>query len=218
MKSSTLSLLTAFVSAAFVSLVGAPNASAEDTPSDKSDKSAEHSAKNKDHALPATQADFIKTAARKGMSEVKCAQLALAKSEDAKVRDLAAMLVKDHSSANEELKGIAEKINVTVPKELDEKAKKKLADLEKKSGKEFDTAFLNGMATSHRKGIVLFEAGAKVSKDEPVLTFIQKTLPTLKHHAEKVKELGGVDAEQTTGTFNEAPHVKLPENTHPSPR
>ena len=38
------------------------------------------------------QAEFIKTAVRSGMSEVKAAQIALAKSENAKVRELAAML------------------------------------------------------------------------------------------------------------------------------
>jgi putative membrane protein len=218
----TLSLIAAFISAAFVSLVSAQESKSRAAEDPSADKSAEHASKDKDHAPPATQTEFIKTAAKKGMIEVKCAQLALAKSENAKVRELAAMLVKDHSAANGELKGIADKLDVSVPTELDGKAKKKHADLEKKSGKEFDTAFLNGMATSHRKGIALFEAGARVSNDEPVLAFIRKTLPTLRNHAGRVKELGGVDEEvreTTERELKEAPPAPVPPATDtPSPR
>lgn len=227
MKTSTLTLLTAFISAALVSLVGAqesrtaPNEDQSvEKPSEHADKS-DRAGKGKDHAPPATQTEFLNTAASKGLGEVKCAQIALARSGDAKVRELAAMLVKDHSAANLELKGIAEKLGITVPSELNEKTRKKLGELEKKTGKDFDTSFLNGMAVSHRKGITLFEEGAKVSKAEPVLTFIEKTLPTLRHHANKIKELGGVDTDLTKVEENQAeapPAPKIPDTRIPSPR
>jgi hypothetical protein len=68
MKTSTLSLLTAFISAAFVSLVSAQDtktAPGKISPPNARNKS-EPVDKGKEQAPPATQAEFLKTAARKG--------------------------------------------------------------------------------------------------------------------------------------------------------
>jgi hypothetical protein len=45
------------------------------------------------------------------------------------------------------------------------------------------------MDRSHQKGIAFFEAGRTVSKSEAVTAFIDKTLPVLRRHHEKIRAL-----------------------------
>src|SRR5436190_23227651 len=50
---------------------------------------------------PASEADFVQKAATAGMAEVKLAQLAVKKAEGEKVKEVAQLLLKDHTAANE---------------------------------------------------------------------------------------------------------------------
>lgn len=138
---------------------------------------------------PATETEFVKTAAKKGMAEVKMAQLATEKASDTKVKDLAELLVKDHTAANTELKSVAEGLGVKIADLPDAKGKQKHDGLNGRTGKEFDTAFLEHMSMGHQKSIALYEAGRKVAKSENVIAFIDKTLPVIKSHAEKIDQL-----------------------------
>jgi|GEM_PF-2191767 len=138
---------------------------------------------------PASEADFVQTAAKGGMGEVKIAELAVKKARDEKVKEFAHMLVKDHTAANEELKTAAASANITLSTTPDAKAEEKYARLNKAEGKQFDKAFLDEMAMCHEKNIAYYEAGKKVAKSAPVTAFIDKTLPVIKRHAEKIEEL-----------------------------
>jgi putative membrane protein len=151
---------------------------------------------------PVRQDDFLLTAAKGGESEVKIASLALRRGGDDKVKELARMLVKDHTAANKELQTIAETLNVKVTGLADPAGEAKLAALNGKAAREFDKAFLDEMAMCHEKDIALFEAGKKVAKSDKVTAFIDKTLPVLKAHAEKIQSLsnngvkGGMPAKE----------------------
>ncbi len=71
----------------------------------------------------------------------------------------------------------------------DEKAGQKCKELKERSGKEFDTAFLEHMSRCHDKSIALYEAGKKVAKAESVVACIDKTLPVLKVHTATIRQL-----------------------------
>src|SRR5262245_48711541 len=58
---------------------------------------------------------FYETLAQGGLDEVELGQLAEKKASDTKIRDFGAMMVKDHSAANEQLKALAASKNVTLP-------------------------------------------------------------------------------------------------------
>ncbi len=140
---------------------------------------------------PSDEADFVQKAATKGMREVKLAQLGVTKAHDEKVKECAQMLVRDHTACNEELKAIAGELKIPLNEVADPKAEKAYEDLNRTSGKEFDKAFLEHMATCHEKGIALFEAGKKVARSEQITAFADKTLPVLKNHAEHIARIGG---------------------------
>ena len=58
---------------------------------------------------------FYKKAAEGGMSEVELGQLAQQKASTSAVKDFGAMMVKDHTAANDKLKALAASKQVTLP-------------------------------------------------------------------------------------------------------
>jgi putative membrane protein len=125
------------------------------------------------------------------MAEVKLATLGSQKAERADVKEFANMLVADHTKANEELASLAKSKGVEVSAMIPAKAADAFKDLENESGKNFDKAFLDKMEKDHKSDISDFESAEKKAKDSDLKAWISKTLPTLRAHLDKVKELKG---------------------------
>jgi putative membrane protein len=138
---------------------------------------------------PANENEFIQQAANAGRNEVKVAQLAVTKARDNDVKQLAEMLVKDHTAANESLKAAAKSAGVTIQEKADPKADDKYARLEQMGAAGFDNAFLDEMQHCHNRSIALHEAGSKVAKNEAVTAHINKTLPVIRTHLQKIQAL-----------------------------
>lgn len=132
---------------------------------------------------------FIKTAGESGMGEVKIATLGTQKAERADVKEFATMLVNDHTKVNEELAGLAKAKGVELSAVISADASDDFKALEKESGAGFDKAFLAQMKDSHEASIANFEDAEKNAADGDVKAWASKTLPALRHHLDKVKEL-----------------------------
>jgi putative membrane protein len=132
--------------------------------------------------------EFFDKAAAGGMFEVEVGKLAESKAKNADVKAFGATLVKDHGAANDELKALAQKKNVTLPSALPKAEQKQLDKLSK--AKDFDKDFIEHVGLQdHKKDISLFEKTSKGSKDADVKAFASKTLPTLRQHHDKAEEL-----------------------------
>ncbi|TMI71602.1 MAG: DUF4142 domain-containing protein [Bacteroidetes bacterium] len=139
-------------------------------------------------ADPATAA-FLPEAADGGMAEVQQGQLAQQKGNNQAVKDFGAMMVRDHSAANDRLKALATQRNVTLPDSVSSKHKKMMETLNKKSGKEFDRFYINEMVKDHQEDVKAFEQAANKVSDLEVKAFINNTLPTLKTHLDSAKAI-----------------------------
>jgi len=137
-------------------------------------------------AVVEDDAKFVVEAANGGMSEVEFGKLAQQKATNAKVKEFAEMMVMDHTKANEELKALAKAKNVTLPDSLNADSKKMWEDLSKKSGADFDKAYVNMMVDDHKKDVGEFEDASKNLKDADLKAFVDKTLPVLKGHLDKI--------------------------------
>lgn len=133
---------------------------------------------------------FVEKAAVNGMAEVEAAKIALSKSQDPSVRSFAERMVKDHTLANTELKGIAASKGIQTPTKPDAEHQAKLDMLASKSGAEFDQEYSRHMNMDHSKAVALFESASK-SPDVTVAGFAKKTLPTLKEHKKLAEKLPG---------------------------
>jgi putative membrane protein len=134
-------------------------------------------------------ATFVKKAADGGMAEVALAKLAQEKATNADVKSFAARLEKDHSQANDDLKEVASKKNITLPAEPSKAHKAQHDKLAKLSGAEFDKAYVAAMVDDHQKDVREFSRVASGNGDADVKAFASKTLPTLKDHLQHVQEL-----------------------------
>ncbi|HEX2748554.1 MAG TPA: DUF4142 domain-containing protein [Verrucomicrobiales bacterium] len=139
-------------------------------------------------SAPVTEEEFVKTAAKSGNHEVMAATLATTKATDKKVKAFAAMLVKDHTAANKNLAAVAAGMKIPLPKE-DPEGQAKYDALGAKTGEEFDTAFLEEMRMGHDKSIALFESAKGTAKTKSLVNFIDKTLPVIKGHADKMAKM-----------------------------
>ncbi|MEO8726684.1 MAG: DUF4142 domain-containing protein [Acidobacteriaceae bacterium] len=137
---------------------------------------------------------FAKSAAQGGMAEVQLGQLAVDKAQSPDVKAFGQKMVDDHGKANEQLKDVAQKDNVTLPQQLtakDEATKDKLSKLD---GAAFDKAYMHDMVMDHEKDIREFKQEAKMGKNDSIKDFASSTLPTLEEHLKMAK-----DANQKVG-------------------
>lgn len=132
---------------------------------------------------------FVEKAAQDGMLEVKLGQLATQKAANPDVKKFGQKMVTDHGKANEELKKIATKFNIEVPRDLDEKHKEKLKKFSQLEGKEFDQEYMKEMVKDHMEGIKLFEQQASDGKNTELKQFASKSLPILREHLNLAKEI-----------------------------
>jgi len=140
-------------------------------------------------AVNSDDAKFATTAAAGGMAEVEIAKLAETKTANAKIKDFAAMMVTDHGKANDELMSIAKTKNITLPAAMDTVHQKKMDDLSKLSGKDFDKAYVDAMVDGHKKTLTLMQDEAKNGADADLKAFAAKTAPIVQMHLDAINKI-----------------------------
>ena len=132
---------------------------------------------------------FYEKAAQGGMTEVELGNLAQQKSSNPDVKDFGAMMVADHSSANQKLQAVADAKNMTLPTTIGLKNASIKTKLGALSGKAFDKAYIQDMIKDHEEDIALFKKEASMGADADAKAFAQATLPTLEAHLTKIRSL-----------------------------
>jgi putative membrane protein len=132
--------------------------------------------------------EFLQKAAVGGLYEVQAGSLAQSKGQSEGVQSFGAMLVKDHSAANEELKALAASKGITLPSKLPTAKQKRLEKIS--ADQDFDKEFVKEVGLDdHMEDIRLFEKAGQNGDDVDVKAFAIKTLPTLKAHKEHAEGL-----------------------------
>jgi putative membrane protein len=133
-------------------------------------------------------AEFVTDAADDGMFEVQAAQLAKSNASSAKIKELAEHMIKDHSKANEELKKVAAKKQITLPSKLSDSRQKDFDQLTKLKGAEFDKEYAKMMVKYHKKAIDLFQKEADKGHDGELKGWASTKIATLQHHLKMSEE------------------------------
>lgn len=132
---------------------------------------------------------FVDEAANGGLMEVELGRYAEQNASNARVKNFGAMMVRDHSKANDELKSIAASKNITVPAMMDEGHMKKVNDLKNKSGADFDREYMKEMVDDHDRDVEKFRSQAENGNDPDIKSFAAKTLPVLVAHQDSAKTI-----------------------------
>jgi putative membrane protein len=134
-------------------------------------------------------ASFYKNAAEGGISEVDAGNLASTKGNSQAVKDFGAMMVKDHSAANDKLKSIASAKGVDLPSSASVSQMAGKAKLDVLSGDTFDKSYIKSQVKAHRQTIALFKKEIASGQDADAKAFATSTLPTLHTHMKAITKI-----------------------------
>ncbi len=132
--------------------------------------------------------DFVLKAAAGGMEEVALGDLAAQKTQSEQVKELAALIVEEHTTANQELMQVAESKGIQVPKTTSPASQTVGAAMSELNGPEFDLAYVMQQQGAHLATVALFDFAANHAMDPDVKAFAQKYLPKIQAHTRKVEE------------------------------
>jgi len=125
---------------------------------------------------------FLMNAASSNLLELQAAKMATQQSTNADVKKFAQMMISHHTRATQDLKAVAKPLGVTLPQIMMPVHQAMVDRLTKKTGKDFDEAYMDLMETAHKMDIAMFEVKSKAAETPAVQTFATKTLPMLRSH------------------------------------
>jgi putative membrane protein len=145
--------------------------------------------------------DFIANAAKGNRAEVTLGKMVESKTKDPSVRQFAQQMVKDHTTALNELTQLAQSKNITLPEGLPDDATALQSKLSSATGKALDKDYMDSMVDDHKKDVSEFQDASQNAKDPDVKQWAAKTLPTLQAHLQKAQQIaakvgGGKTSEQ----------------------
>ena len=138
-----------------------------------------------------SESEFVLAAADGGMLEVRLAERALDKALSQEVKSFAQSMVTDHGKANEELKTLAAKSNISIPTTLSTTSQQKYDDISEKDGEHFDRAYAEAMISDHKETIEKFYVLTNIGRNSEISDWAKGKIPMLEHHlmmAEKMYE------------------------------
>lgn len=139
--------------------------------------------------MKSADAKFATKAAQGGMAEVQLGQLAAQKASNPDVKAFGQQMVDDHSKANDQLKAVAAKENMTLPNTLDAKDQELYTKLQGMSGADFDKSYVKAMVKDHQEDVKEFQKEADKGKDPEIKNFASQTLPVLQQHLSKIESI-----------------------------
>jgi putative membrane protein len=143
------------------------------------------------NATPLSKEDstFVMNAAAGGMEEVEMGNLAQQQATSQRVKDFGAMMVRDHTRANDELKQLASRRGINIPAALPASKQKELDNMKKMTGKSFDQHYVDMMVNDHKKDVNEFKKQSTSGKDNELKTWAGQTLPVLQTHLDSIQAI-----------------------------
>jgi len=124
---------------------------------------------------------FVIDAIKGDNGEIAVATLVRERAATAEVRDLAAMIVRDHAAAREQAIAAGKTVGVGVPTAMSAEARHLQRKLSRLTGAAIDEAFLTATIKQHRKTIGKYAEQAR-SGDAVTRQLAEDALPKLREH------------------------------------
>ena|SRR3990167_5403815 len=154
----------------------------------------ENAIEQSDVQTPMTDQSFVAHATYASNAKIEASKLALRISENQKLQQFAELMIRDHQTANMELKQIAAKISIDAPATIDTAHQAVLEQMQAMEGIEFDEAYVKMMQQDHDATVELFEqAVADPELSNRLRIFATRTLPVLRLHQRHALSLGTLE-------------------------
>jgi putative membrane protein len=131
---------------------------------------------------------FIKNAHEGGLTEIEASKIAQKNSTNKEVTDFAAMMIKDHREAITDIDTLADHKYVYLRPYVNHDDKVILDSLAKKTGADFDKAYMAMMVKDHEGAVELFKDNEK-SNYTDIRELVEKIYPTIEEHLKAAKSI-----------------------------
>ena len=134
---------------------------------------------------------YVSNAAEGDMYEIQAAEIALERSQNPQIRELATMIRTDHTQAAEAMRGIVPQAapDARIPTELDERRQGLLDNLRSASAEAFDSVYIDQQVAAHQEAVTLHE-GFSDNTDAPQLAeHARMVLPKIRAHLQQAQAL-----------------------------
>ena len=145
-----------------------------------------------------TTGGYVSNAAEGDMYEIEAANIALQRSKNAQIKELATMLKTDHTKAAGEMKtAVASAGDVQLPTKLDERRQGFLDNLKQAPADQFDKVWLTQQEAAHEESLTLHRTYADAGDNAALKAHAAKTAPVIEKHLEHVRKLDDANAGAT---------------------
>lgn len=134
---------------------------------------------------------FLKDAAAAARFEFDASKLALSRSNDARVRSLAAALVNHHGNEQPRLARMLSARSMAPPM-LSNDQRKSLNRLAKLHGDKFDRGWMEAVGLrSQQEAVAVYEKAAQSARDPALRSWIEQMLPSLRDQLQAAERIAG---------------------------
>lgn len=132
-------------------------------------------------------ATFVMDVAKANAGEMDMLQAGIDKGTNKMLKEDAKKMLDDHKKLAQQAQDYATKKNIT----LQQPGAMDMTDMNSKTGKDWDKAWVDKMVAGHQATIAKFESAQNTVQDPELKTWITNTLPTLHKHLDMVTQLQG---------------------------
>jgi putative membrane protein len=139
-------------------------------------------------AAPADQM-FVASIFQSDAAEVQLGQLAQQKSQSDDVKQLGQRMVENRTKLDEQLKPIADKLDVSKPKEPSKKDRQLIARLGSLTGSQFDEEYLKAVVKDNQQDVKNFNTEAQTAQDPNLQQAAKMDAPVLAQHLQSAEQI-----------------------------
>lgn len=140
---------------------------------------------------------ILATLSAASTGEIAAAKLALKQSKNAKVKEFANLMIKDHTGANTKGQALAKKAGIAVEendtsKQVTQDGEDELGKLRKLKGKPFDQAYVDAQVDDHQKVLQLIDGQLiPAAQNGELKSMLAKVRATVSEHLDHARSLQG---------------------------
>jgi putative membrane protein len=142
-----------------------------------------------DNDLSKMDREFIIQASYANNAEVSAGAVATVKGSDTSVRSFGSHMVAEHTTAQSELKTLADKWKIETPTTPDSAHIAMMKKMEPLQGYSFDTAYMKSQVKDHIAAMELFQREATNGENRQLRDYANKYLPHIKMHKQKADSI-----------------------------
>jgi putative membrane protein len=147
--------------------------------------------------------NFIENTSLSNLTEIEFGRLAVTKASDSSVRAFAQHMVNEHTTAQDELKGISDNFTgVTWSDSIDQDHQEIKMQLDSISGQMFDSIYIASQVSDHQKVLELFNMEASAGSHSQVKGYAAKYRPHIQEHLDMADSIMTIITDNADTTNN----------------